>query len=202
MDEKVIRVKIREMMETVTGESLDFPKYTTQLINLANQNSGGTRPKIVGQLSELIQECPHKGFIEWSEWYIDQHPDGIDNATRMIMHMIGNLKEAIELIDEDMVRAWVKDLVVVKTFIGLNVQEGILKTLSEIKNTTYRLANSSEESRGIDGYIGENPVSIKPLSYKTKNMLSETIDVNIIYYNKEKDRIDIFLNEDMRGFLL
>ena len=33
-----------------------YPKYTTQVINLANQNAGGTRPRNVGQLSELLPE--------------------------------------------------------------------------------------------------------------------------------------------------
>ncbi len=39
---------------------LEFPKYTTQLMNLANQNSQGTRPKVVGQMSDLIQEFDGK----------------------------------------------------------------------------------------------------------------------------------------------
>ena len=30
-----------------------FPKYTSQLINWANQNAQGTRPAVVGQMSEL-----------------------------------------------------------------------------------------------------------------------------------------------------
>ena len=36
------------------SEDYDFPKYTSQLINCANQNAQGTRPKQVGQLSELF----------------------------------------------------------------------------------------------------------------------------------------------------
>lgn len=31
-----------------------FPQYTSQLINWANQNAQGTRPKVVGQMSELF----------------------------------------------------------------------------------------------------------------------------------------------------
>lgn len=33
-----------------------FPKYTSQLINWANQNAQGTRPVVVGQMSELFPE--------------------------------------------------------------------------------------------------------------------------------------------------
>ena len=194
-DRDVIRIKLKEMATVVAGESPDFPKYTTQLINLANQDSGGTRPAIVGQLSELIQECPYRNFKEWGEWYIEKNPAAIENAVRKILPMIDNLKEAIDLIDENMVRTWVEDLVITKTFIGLNVQEGILKVVSEIRNVPYRLSSPSEESKGIDGYIGEMPVSIKPLTYKSKNMLNEKIDVPIIFYDKGKDYIDVHLHD-------
>ena len=37
-------------------QSYNFPKYTTQIINQASQNMQATRPKVVGQMSELIQQ--------------------------------------------------------------------------------------------------------------------------------------------------
>lgn len=40
--------------EFISASDYVFPKYTTQIINIANQNAGGTRPKVVGQMSELI----------------------------------------------------------------------------------------------------------------------------------------------------
>jgi hypothetical protein len=45
-----------EILSDVVGEEPEFPKYTTQLMNLANQNAQGTRPRVVGQMSELIKE--------------------------------------------------------------------------------------------------------------------------------------------------
>lgn len=35
------------------SETFSFPKYTSQLINWANQNAQGTRPVVVGQMSEF-----------------------------------------------------------------------------------------------------------------------------------------------------
>ena len=52
-------------------DDLEFPKYTTQIINIANQNAQGTRPSVVGQMSELIQEFSGKSIAEWKKWYID-----------------------------------------------------------------------------------------------------------------------------------
>ena len=47
-------IKNEEISKINGVESAEFPKYTSQLINWANQNAQGTRPKVVGQLSELF----------------------------------------------------------------------------------------------------------------------------------------------------
>jgi hypothetical protein len=39
---------------------------------------------MVGQMSELIQECPHKTFEGWKKWYLKKHPNSIENATEKI----------------------------------------------------------------------------------------------------------------------
>lgn len=61
--------------------------------------------------------------------------------------------------------------------------------------TTYRLALPEEESKGIDGFIGQLPISIKPDTYKSKKNLREIIDVKVVYYKKVKDGIKIDLKE-------
>ena len=42
------------------SDTFRFPKYTSQLINWANQNAQGTRPVVVGQMSELFPEFTAK----------------------------------------------------------------------------------------------------------------------------------------------
>jgi len=191
----LIKISFKELIKEISGEAKEFPKYTTQIINLANQNAQGTRPRVVGQLSELIVKCPHKEYIKWKEWYLQQQPKAIDDATKKIFSMLEELKKAINQIDEKMVKKWVEDLVIDKTFIGFKFQEGILKRIAKLKKMPYRLANPHEESRGIDGFIGNIPISIKPITYKTKNMLNEMIEVKIIYYEKKKDGIVIDISE-------
>lgn len=63
-----IKIKNEELIRELVGEVKFFPKYTTQLINLANQNAQGTRPRVVGQLTELIKECPAKSYEGWKKW--------------------------------------------------------------------------------------------------------------------------------------
>ncbi len=189
------KIKNTELIVEISDEAKQFPKYTTQIINLANQNAQGTRPKVVGQLSYLIQECPYNGYKEWEEWYLEKQPEAIDNATQKVFEMIKKLKEAINKIDEVMVKEWIKDLVIDKTFIGLKFQEAILKRVAKIKKTNYKLSNPQEESKGIDGFIGKIPVSIKPLTYKTKNMLREKINIKFIFYDKKKDGINVDMSQ-------
>jgi len=195
MAKDFFKIKNNELIEEISGEAQNFPKYTTQLINLSNQNSQGTRPKIVGQLSDLIQKCPHKEYEKWREWYLEQQPEAIDKATDRIFEMVKNLKESINKINKQMVRDWVEDLVIDKTFIGLKFQEAILKRVAKIIKKDYRLSNPQEESKGIDGFIGDIPVSIKPITYKTKNMLREQIEVKFIFYDKKKDGINVDISD-------
>ena len=121
-------------------------------------------------------------------------PNAIGDSTEKVYNMIIKLGEAIKLIDKELVRKWVRDLVLTKTFVGFCFQETILKRVASVKKESYRLATPFEESQGIDGYIGSTPVSIKPSTYQTMNMLREEIDAKIIYYEKVKGGIKVNLD--------
>ncbi|WP_457567875.1 MjaI family restriction endonuclease [Desulfurobacterium sp.] len=194
MEFKIKVDEIRRLMEIDTPE---FPKYATQIINLANQNAQATRPKVVGQMSELIKEFTGRTLEEWENWYLKRYPDSIDKATKKILEMINNFRDVINQIDEHMIRQWVRDLVIVKTFIGLRFQEAVLKKIAEKFGTWYRLSTPEEESKGIDGYIGDIPVSLKPITYQSQKMLPEKIEVDIIYYEKQKDGLKITIPEEL-----
>jgi hypothetical protein len=134
---------------------------------------------------------------EWEEWYLTKHPEALSQAATKVFEMVENFKDVMTKIDKEMVEKWVKDLVILKTFIGLKFQEAILKSVASELNRTYRLATPEEESQGIDGLIGEKPVSIKPTSYEMKKSLSETIEVPFIFYEKLKDGIKITFDESI-----
>ena len=146
---------------------------------------------MVGQMSELIQECPYRTFKEWKQWYLSRKPNAIAEATERVKKMVDNLKAAVALIDDHLIQAWVEDLAIVKSFTGLRFQQAILTRVAKIMRTTSRIARPDEESKGIDGYIGEDPVSIKPETYKSKLGLPESIRIQIIYYEKLNDGIRV-----------
>lgn len=177
------------------SETFSFPKYTSQLINWANQNAQGTRPVVVGQMSELFPEFMASGkeitIDNWRSWYTERYPEAFEKATDKIFAQVQNLRDAIPLIDRKMIEQWVEDLVIYKTFNGLYVQKAILASLAEKKRVTYRLATPEEEAIGIDGYVGDTPYSVKPDTYKTMRRLSETINIKMIYYTKTKTSLKI-----------
>ena len=186
-----IKITTEEIREYLDIETPEFPKYVAPLINLANQYAQGTRPKVVGQMSELIQEFEGDTLSDWEEWYLEKKPDAIKNATKKILEKLDEFRDALSKIDESVVEQWVSDLVIVKTFAGLRFQEAILKKGAQLKGVDYRRANPDEEARGIDGYIGDVPVSIKPYTYEVKSSLPEHINAKIIYYRKVDDGIEV-----------
>jgi hypothetical protein len=83
-----IKITLSELYKYLKEEPVDFPKYSAAILNLANYFSQGTRPRMVGQLSDLIQEFPGNTIDEWRQWYQIQHPDAIDRATDRILSMV------------------------------------------------------------------------------------------------------------------
>lgn len=168
-------------------------KYIGSVINLANQFSHATRPKNVGQMSELIQEFRNNstslGVSDWEKYYDGE--DKIDFATDKIWEYILIMKENLNELTKEDVRVWTHDLIINKTHSGLQIQLDVLKLSAGDKS--YRLANIEEEARGIDGFIDNEPVSIKPNTYKkTINYGKEKIPYRIIYYTNGTKGVKIY----------
>jgi hypothetical protein len=193
-----VKLPVEEMYARAGAQPPDFPKYTTQLMNLANQNAQGTRPEVVGQMSELVREADPVSFSEWKQWYEERHPDALARATERIADHVEKLKQAIKAIDRDMIRDWVKDLVLIKTVEGLLIERAVLDYLAEVHDVDYTPATTAEESKGIDGYLGDVPVSVKPHTYKSKTSVKqETLSGHLILYRKTSKYLTIWYDLDV-----
>ena len=188
---KKVKILNSDIEKLSNASQYPFPKYATQIINLLNSNAQGTRPAVVGQMSELIQEFDGKTLEEWIEWYSSKQPDAVAKATDKIFKMYQLMSEAFAAIDRPMIEAWVKDLVYNKTYCGLKYQSAIIAFLAGQYNKDWRLANVEEEAQGIDGFVGDTPVQIKSSMYKLEARLGENIEIPIVYYDKKKDGISI-----------
>tara|TARA_R110000772_G_scaffold109849_3_gene213215 strand:+ start:215 stop:799 length:585 start_codon:yes stop_codon:yes gene_type:complete len=176
-----------DMRKLLKLPDLKLPKYWSPIINLANGYSRATRPENVGSMTSLMGEFNGGSVEEWEEFYNKKHPSAISSAADTIKKMLYKMNN--DHIDLKAVKSWVIDLIINKTYVGLNVQEAILAKISKEENLPYRQSTITEESVGIDGFIGNVPISIKPTTYKNNNLL-ENIECYIIYYEKKSTGID------------
>jgi hypothetical protein len=193
-DEDVFKLTEEERERLVAEEVEEFPfdtpKYTTYLLNPAVNLSQSNRPHVVGQMSKIVkqfrQEHPEGTFDDWVEFYKNEYngDQRIEKATEMAYPMVKKMRTAFEEIDEEMTRNYLRDLVLFKSYEGFDIQEAILKKLGEMYDAEIKRANPQDETKGIDGYIGDQPVQIKPITYKDN--LQESIEVPIILYDENK----------------
>ena len=191
-DEFRISAEERERLvaEKVEEFPINTPKYTTYLLNPAINLSQSNRPEVVGQMSEIIDDFrtkhPDGTFEDWIEFYFEKY-DGerrLKEATERAVPMVEKMKEAFDQVDKDMTHNYLRDLVLFKTYEGFDIQETILRKLRDMYDAEIERATPDDESRGIDGYVGEQPVSIKPETYPDN--LREEIDAPIVYYDENK----------------
>jgi hypothetical protein len=144
----------------------------------------------VGQLSELIKDFRDSNYDHsikgWEKFYDDKiGKNKITEASEKVWEYVLRIKENLNSLNKQDVEEWVKDLIIDKTFSGLQLQLDILEMISD--NSDYRLANSEEEAKGIDGFVDGEPVSIKPHTYKkTIQSGKESIPYRIVYYKQTK----------------
>lgn len=143
-------------------------------------------------MSELIKDFRNNldthEIDDWEKYY--DGSDKIDDATEKIWKCILDIKENLSYLTKEDVRAWTYDLIINKTHSGLQIQLDVLKISAN--GRPYRLANTEEEAKGIDGFIGDEPVSIKPNTYKkTISCGKEKIPYRIIYYTNGTKGIKI-----------
>jgi len=128
---------------------------------------------------------------------LENHPKTIDEAVKLIMSKKNEVKDSFNKIDEKLVRDWVTDLVIDKSFWGLKIQEAVLLKIEKLTGKKTRLANRTEESKGIDGFIEDTPVQIKPTSYKTaSNVKTENLKAKTIFYEKQASGDYLIYSDD------
>ncbi|MCY4216870.1 MAG: MjaI family restriction endonuclease [Flavobacteriaceae bacterium] len=180
---------------------LNFPKYTTQLMNLISNTAQATRSSVVGQMTDLIPEFlqlkEDHSISAWKKWYTERYLNSIENATDKIFSILKNYVAAIQQIDRAMIEKWVEDLVIYKSYTGIVIQGIALQMIAKKYNKSYRRATPEEESDGIDGYIGDVPVQIKPRNGESYNVLMDKYRTKylLVTYKKEDKSVSIEFDE-------
>ena len=191
-----IKYNIDIVFEDIKVERFLFPKYSTQFINLANQNAKWTAPAVVWQMSDLIREIPENTLNSWKNFYLSNNGNKIQVATDKIRDKIQEMKQWYDTITKEIVKKRVYDLIINKTAEWLIIQEFIFKELSKKYNLSYRIATPDDEAKNIDWYLWDNPVQIKPETYKSKKTTVRwEIEIPIVYYKKTDKFLYIYHQE-------
>lgn len=192
---KKIRISGEEREFLIRGENETFPKYTTQFLNLANQNAQSTRERFVGNMQDIIKDFennhPNGTYDDWIEFYKNEYngDQNLEQSADRLYEMVEDMREAIEEIDREMSFRFVRELVLYKTYMGenLDVKEAILEKLSILYDKEIERTHDS----WITAYLGEVPIVFQ--SEDSNAFESPGKDVAVVYYrvNKSTNSIEI-----------
>jgi len=179
-----------------------IPKNYYNLVNKLVESSQAFRPKNIGQMSELVPEFlannPDADHEDWRDHYNSLYPGRFDRCYEIDMNYVQDQLPKCGLIitDDfcDYLSAWCDNMVYVYNFYGFYYQQPVIEAVATHKGKNYEISSIIEESKNIDVYIGNEPYSVKPISWKEHSKITGMkIDshIKMIYYTTKKDGIEI-----------
>ena len=180
------------LLETV---EVELPKYSNTLISIINNNARATRPISIGNLGQLKSEFKGETFKEFKKFLLDNNPKMIETAVEKILNKAEEMELLPSYINYHTVKIWLENLIFIKTFRGLYFESLCFKTISEKFNIEFIKGTIEDDSKGIDGYLNNNPYNVKSATYKNKHDKSTTVNCDIIFYNIKKNTLEIEYNE-------
>ena len=175
------------------GAANEFPDLTSDLISLANHLSKATTRKKLGNPTSVIEEFEGKTFEDWERFYEQKRPGALDTASREIYDVMAKLRKALELVDKELVRHWVEEAVLKRTYAVWRIQETILRHIAKRQGKPFRQADDQESEAGIDGFIDECPFSVRPISHYFKGPPEEQdAQVDVVYFEKAKSGLKVY----------
>ena len=143
---------------------IDYPVGLYNHIDTASRQKRATLPSKVGKVHEMFRGRKFRSLNEYKKIYSSKFPDAIGNAVEEILEDFKRLgipsKKRREY--KRYVKLFVEELVIGRSYRGLKIQEVILIKMANILKQDYRWGTNKEDSSGIDGFIGDIPVSVKP----------------------------------------
>lgn len=187
---KIKKEEVREILGV--DDNVLFPKYVSGLLNFAFNTSRANAASKIGHVSTEIQsfdeEVKNGSMDDFNEYLLGKFPNREEYSFEKTMGLLEGMKEALSVIDGDVVKDYMSNMKN-NTWVGLRVQETLLKKLADEAGSTWRLATQEEEAKGIDGYVGNKAYQVKPTSHKAMGRLGEKFDCAVIYYDKGSNGI-------------
>lgn len=164
-----MKIKIKNQP---TKKNPKYPKYHSTLYNRANNWAQATRPKTIGSMNSLFRQYykASGGRIYLPGWKQFMEANAIPafrHAGRDIYKKFKQIQDSINSTTDKQHREnceiYANDLMTTKTFNGFNIQAHIAKALSAKYSVPWEFSDEGGESKGIDIYLGDIPISIKKM---------------------------------------
>jgi hypothetical protein len=193
-------ITVKAKKATTNNTTVEYPKYFRDIVNKANRYSGATRKNRIGDLGALFTTFRNRNLSanqtveNWRAFYTERHPSAIETATQEVAEKFLEIVKAVNpntkklnLTTRAFIATWVEELIIDKTFNGLMAQSEVASALAQHNSMKLTNATSEEDSRGIDGYIGDVSISVKPASYKAEQIEAQ----EMVYYTIQNGNIVI-----------
>jgi hypothetical protein len=182
------QIQNKEFKNLFDGKEV-VPKYTSFVINQACEWGSGTHDSIVGFTTLVIKREKPGTTATWKNRHSALYPEGRSDGVRRTHKMFKTIRTELQSITIKDIRAWWDDFVYAKTFRGFRMEVLILRELGKVFGKDTKSGTLRDEKKGIDGYIGRCPVSIKPSTYRKGHKLQGVL---VKYrYMKKADRVEI-----------
>lgn len=198
----VLRKTGRINVETPTAislamrESRQWRPYVSGFLNFANRMSQATRVKNLGSTSQLFRafrqsEGAVTSLHDWERFYTNQVVnedqqsglEAISTAGARLYAQVDRIRAELDQITPQECEDYVRDLVIDKSFIGHGIEEAVLRKIAEKTGRIFTPSTLDDERRGIDGYLDDEPVSVKPASYRADENTHDTpLPAKVFYY--------------------
>jgi len=161
----MIKLTAKNYKNVIHRQRREWPKYSTQLLNVAGQNCKAFDVKRVGSAKETWLEMRSKGirgtFENWCAFYNSKpFAANLPAQAQKLYEMIQKMKVGgitLEMCDD-----YIKEVIYNKTHMGMAGEEMAVEAAGQYYDLPVRFSTAEEEAQGIDGWIGEYPVQVKP----------------------------------------
>lgn len=190
----MIKISAKSFQAVTQRNRCEFPLYSKPILNIATQNSKATQVKIVGSMKDQwMQFMATRGrsVIDWETWYMaNGGQTKIDRATDKLYEMLSKMPVDHAVFTRDLANLYILDLVINKTHYGMSGEYHAVLAAAAHFNLPHRFSNAEEESQGIDAWIGDHPVQVKPHDSVKMHHVYNHADANrtlVITYESKKD---------------
>jgi hypothetical protein len=203
----MIKLTATAFKDVIKRDRCSFPLNTKPILNIATQNSQCTRVSIVGSMKELfakfLKADVGRSVDDWENWYLNNGgTQKIQDATDKLFDYLNKMPLDHTVFTREVAENYILDLVINKTHYGMSGEYYAVLATAKYFGLDYSFSSAEEERQGIDAWIGDKPVQVKPHDSVIKHHVRNGADIDktlVITYEAKEDRCFIHNPEFMNN---